>query len=404
MSITWTSTGMDSTDWVDIYILDSRYSPMYESGDIMIVSDILNTGHYDWVIPSSLGELSGGTINGNSVYDIGIIAFNSTGESASDTSNARFSIYDGKAHFTSSTNLLCSGGGSISFANTTNSVDSTHMSYLWNFQNGIPNSSAVKNPPAINFASIGLDTVTLSVFDSVTSITTVETKTVRVDSFGVVIYGQTLSYYTEANPMHLCGTNAPLLGVHTPGVFEPSWRWEGYGVDTSMSTVHPIVSGLYKISVTDGYGCTVYDSTNLILDCLTDTTIAKFWAPDSLCSSTPLHMINLSVSSKDTNSLNFWWSAYNLTTGDWLILSYFPSAIPPVDFLAPGLYRIDLDITDSFGYTLSYTNDTVYIKSSPYLFTHGDEWWQSINCIGDSATITMYSTVRHSNVYTANIF
>jgi hypothetical protein len=76
---------------VQIAIRDARFSSATTAGEGQITMAAPNTGSYQWVIPQSQGQLSGGTVGGTSVYSIIIYATGSNG-AMFDESDGRFTI------------------------------------------------------------------------------------------------------------------------------------------------------------------------------------------------------------------------------------------------------------------------------------------------------------------------
>jgi len=63
-------------------------------------------------------------------------------------------------------NVTVNAGGSVSFAGTGTSTDSTISSYRWSFFDGTPSSSNVQNPGAVNYLIPGTHVATLTVTDA----------------------------------------------------------------------------------------------------------------------------------------------------------------------------------------------------------------------------------------------
>ncbi len=65
----------NSNKVMQISLLDTRYDSNLETGEAIIGGINTTTGSYTWVVPPSLGELSGGLLNGQNVYKIHIATF-----------------------------------------------------------------------------------------------------------------------------------------------------------------------------------------------------------------------------------------------------------------------------------------------------------------------------------------
>ncbi len=90
MTITWNGCKF-AGQTVQIAIRDARFSSATTAGEEQISMAVPNTGSYQWVIPQSQGQLSGGTLGGTSVYTIVIYATGSNG-AMFDESDGRFTI------------------------------------------------------------------------------------------------------------------------------------------------------------------------------------------------------------------------------------------------------------------------------------------------------------------------
>ena len=83
-TIWWTSAGYTQSVYVTLAIRDGRYDVNTAAGEITIVSNILNTGSYNWTIPS--------TISAGSFYKIAIYIDGGGTAQSFDLSNNNFQI------------------------------------------------------------------------------------------------------------------------------------------------------------------------------------------------------------------------------------------------------------------------------------------------------------------------
>lgn len=91
-TITWNAKTYPPNTPIQIGLRDSRYNPNLGEGEAVITNNATNTGKYVFTVPSSLDQLSGGTLGGQNVYSI-VVYVDGGGPNKYDISDLPFSIF-----------------------------------------------------------------------------------------------------------------------------------------------------------------------------------------------------------------------------------------------------------------------------------------------------------------------
>lgn len=138
---------------------------------------------------------------------------------------------------------LCEDG-SISFSAISTCYIDASTTYQWNFDNGVPGTSNLPNPPPITFATPGTETIGLTVTNSCGP---------TQASTNITIH----PLPTISGPSSVCVGSSIQLNGATSATGVSSWNTSNAGVATVSATglVTGVSSGVASISFTDGNGC-----------------------------------------------------------------------------------------------------------------------------------------------------
>ena len=173
------------------------------------------------------------------------------------------------AYFSESTTLMCHTG-TASFINLTSAINPSTIKYTWNFGGGTPAISLASTPPPVLFG-VGTHAISLVAHDTVSGEISTFSSSITVDSVATIAYGYSpvTGLYSTADTVRICGVDSPRVGVLVTLGTLPTYAWSN---GSTSANFYENVTGTYKVTVTDSWGCYATDSVYLIVNPSPDTT------------------------------------------------------------------------------------------------------------------------------------
>ena len=415
----------DSNVCMAVSLFDTRSSTEYSSGEQFVVCATKNTGHYSFIVPVSLGDLSYGMLNGNNCYYCEV-SFSHTmpGDSIyyaygySDT----FSIVtellsDTGMHpsFTTDHDVFCHSLGdtfTVHLVNTTTLMDTTNIKYVWEWAADGPTSYHVgKNLSEVNFY-VGsgyvyvYSFIKLTVIDTVTGATRWFYHPVTIDNIQLPKLGFSrirdidsglVGLYADTISVCPADLDSGVLAIRNSLGYVVSTQWHlGDGTELAGPVGVWSTAGLTILEMTDFYGCISRDSMYVKIDSL--CTLSSSHVHIGVNGTTRCvgdtwnnFLIQDLSGSRNLRSTYTWDFGPGFIADSpyyWIYPDSF-SRIHTISYYSPGLKNVTLTERGPDGTILSRDSVTLNVLAGPSITVTPSSL--TIGC-GDTSTLTMTAT------------